>query len=125
MLLIGVKGNSHDSTTRRAIRFSGAFIYPAKRQPARQQLVGGPRRAIFEAADDLRVQASIGADKAERAAALHCKSQGNAHRVKANVIMLHQCVAPNTQLTPALRAAASPVQRATVFQAEGRCMGRA
>ncbi|MDR6208015.1 hypothetical protein QF025_006735 [Paraburkholderia graminis] len=52
----------------------------------------------------MRVEARIGADKMKRAAALHSTSQGNAHRVGADVIMLHQCVMPNMQLTPGLRA---------------------
>ncbi|WP_087753365.1 FAD-dependent oxidoreductase [Paraburkholderia caledonica] len=59
---------------------------------------------IFEAADDLRVEARVGADHVERAAALHFTTQGNAHRLEADVILLHQGVVPNTQFTQALRA---------------------
>jgi NADPH-dependent 2,4-dienoyl-CoA reductase/sulfur reductase-like enzyme len=59
---------------------------------------------IFEAADDLRVEARTGADHAERAAALRFTTQGSAHRIEADVILLHQGVVPNTQFTQALRA---------------------
>jgi len=59
---------------------------------------------IFEAADDLRVEARVGADHVERAAGLHFTTQGNAHRLEADVILLHQGVVPNTQFTQALRA---------------------
>jgi NADPH-dependent 2,4-dienoyl-CoA reductase/sulfur reductase-like enzyme len=59
---------------------------------------------IFEAADDLRVEARIGTDHVERAAALHFTTQGTAHRLEADVILLHQGVVPNTQFTQALRA---------------------
>ncbi|MFC6313945.1 NAD(P)/FAD-dependent oxidoreductase, partial [Paraburkholderia dipogonis] len=60
---------------------------------------------IFEAADDLRVEARIGTDHVERAAALRFTTQGTAHRLEADVILLHQGVVPNTQFTQALRAA--------------------
>jgi thioredoxin reductase len=59
---------------------------------------------IFEAADDLRVEARIGVDHVERAAALRFTTQGTAHRIEADVILLHQGVVPNTQFTQALRA---------------------
>jgi thioredoxin reductase len=59
---------------------------------------------IFEAADDLRVEGRIGTDHVERAAALHFTTQGTAHRIEADVILLHQGVVPNTQFTQALRA---------------------
>jgi len=59
---------------------------------------------IFEAADDLRVEARIGTDNVERAAALGFTTQGTAHRIEADVILLHQGVVPNTQFTQALRA---------------------
>ncbi|SAL42345.1 FAD/NAD(P)-dependent oxidoreductase [Caballeronia humi] len=59
---------------------------------------------MHEAADDLRVEAARGADGSERAAALHFTTQGNAHRIEASVILLHQGVVPNTQFTLALRA---------------------
>lgn len=59
---------------------------------------------IFEAADDLCVEARIGADHVERAAALRFTTQGTAHRIEADVILLHQGVVPNTQFTQALRA---------------------
>ncbi|MFM0276342.1 FAD/NAD(P)-binding oxidoreductase [Paraburkholderia aspalathi] len=59
---------------------------------------------IFEAADDLRVEGRIGTDHVERAAALHFTTQSTAHRIEADVILLHQGVVPNTQFTQALRA---------------------
>jgi thioredoxin reductase len=59
---------------------------------------------MYEAADDLRVEARIGTDHVERAAALSFTSQGKAHRIEADVILLHQGVVPNTQFTQALRA---------------------
>jgi thioredoxin reductase len=59
---------------------------------------------MFEAADDLRVEARIGTDHVERAAALSFTTQGKAHRIEADVILLHQGVVPNTQFTQALRA---------------------
>ncbi|KMZ12320.1 Sarcosine oxidase alpha subunit [Candidatus Burkholderia humilis] len=54
---------------------------------------------MFDAADDLRVEG------AERASALSFTTQGAAHRIEADVILLHQDVVPNTQFTQALRAA--------------------
>lgn len=59
---------------------------------------------MHEAADDLRVEAKRGEDGVERAGALHFTTQGQAHRIEANVILLHQGVVPNTQFTLALRA---------------------
>lgn len=59
---------------------------------------------IFEAADDLRVESGVGADGVERAAALRFTTQGVAHLIEADVILLHQGVVPNTQFTHALRA---------------------
>lgn len=60
---------------------------------------------IFEAADDLAVEGHQGSDGVQRAAALTFTTQGRAHRIEANVILLHQGVVPNTQFTQALRAA--------------------
>ena len=60
---------------------------------------------MFDAADDLRVESRIGTDGAERASALSFTTQGAAHRIEADVILLHQGVVPNTQFTQALRAA--------------------
>ncbi|WP_250475796.1 FAD-dependent oxidoreductase [Caballeronia sp. GAFFF1] len=60
---------------------------------------------MFEAADDLRVESRIGADGVEHASALSFTTQGAAHRIEADVILLHQGVVPNTQFTQALRAA--------------------
>jgi NADPH-dependent 2,4-dienoyl-CoA reductase/sulfur reductase-like enzyme len=60
---------------------------------------------MFEAADDLRVESRIGTDGAEHASALSFTTQGAAHRIEADVILLHQGVVPNTQFTQALRAA--------------------
>ncbi|MEX3941632.1 FAD/NAD(P)-binding oxidoreductase, partial [Paraburkholderia sp. BR10937] len=62
------------------------------------------RVPIFEAADDLAVEGRQGSDGVQRAAALTFTSQGRAHRVEAEVILLHQGVVPNTQFTQALRA---------------------
>ncbi|SAK59608.1 BFD/(2Fe-2S)-binding domain-containing protein [Caballeronia glebae] len=59
---------------------------------------------MFDAADDLRVESRIGTDGAERASALSFTTQGTAHRIEADVILLHQGVVPNTQFTQALRA---------------------
>ncbi|SEF14188.1 NADPH-dependent 2,4-dienoyl-CoA reductase, sulfur reductase [Burkholderia sp. WP9] len=59
---------------------------------------------MFEAADDLRIESSTDADGLERAVALHFTMKGNAHRIGADVILLHQGVVPNTQFTQALRA---------------------
>ncbi|CAD6512814.1 FAD-dependent oxidoreductase [Paraburkholderia sabiae] len=62
---------------------------------------------IYEAADDLQIESkrdSEGTDGTERAAALRFTTQGRAHRVEANVILLHQGVVPNTQFTLSLRA---------------------
>jgi thioredoxin reductase len=53
---------------------------------------------MFEAADNLRVEGD------ERARALSFTTQGAAHRIEADVILLHQGVVPNTQFTQALRA---------------------
>ncbi|OXH85906.1 FAD/NAD(P)-binding oxidoreductase, partial [Burkholderia multivorans] len=44
-------------------------------------------------------------DGQPRAAALTFTAQGRAHRIDADVILLHQGVVPNTQFTHALRAA--------------------
>jgi NADPH-dependent 2,4-dienoyl-CoA reductase/sulfur reductase-like enzyme len=59
---------------------------------------------MFEAADDLRVESRTGADGVEHASALGFTTQGAAHRIEADVILLHQGVVPNTQFTQALRA---------------------
>ncbi|SAK68878.1 BFD/(2Fe-2S)-binding domain-containing protein [Caballeronia arationis] len=59
---------------------------------------------MHEAADDLRIEATRSADGVERVAALHFTTQGKAHRIDANLILLHQGVVPNTQFTLALRA---------------------
>lgn len=62
---------------------------------------------IYEAADDLQIESkrdSEGTEGTERAAALRFTTQGRAHRVEANVILLHQGVVPNTQFTLSLRA---------------------
>ncbi|SAL83471.1 BFD/(2Fe-2S)-binding domain-containing protein [Caballeronia terrestris] len=59
---------------------------------------------MHEAADDLRIEAVRGADGSERAAALYFTTHGQAHRIEASVILLHQGVVPNTQFTLALRA---------------------
>ncbi|MDE1179393.1 FAD/NAD(P)-binding oxidoreductase [Paraburkholderia sp.] len=60
--------------------------------------------AIYEAADDLRIESTRDDDGTERAAALSFTTQGTPHRIDANVILLHQGVVPNTQFTLALRA---------------------
>ncbi|WP_244808708.1 FAD-dependent oxidoreductase [Caballeronia zhejiangensis] len=59
---------------------------------------------FFEAADDLRVESQTGADGVRRAAALSFSTHGRPQRIKADVILLHQGVVPNTQFTHALRA---------------------
>ena len=59
---------------------------------------------IYEAADDLQIESKRDSEGTERAAALRFTTQGRAHRVEANVILLHQGVVPNTQFTLSLRA---------------------
>ncbi|CAG9202687.1 Opine oxidase subunit A [Paraburkholderia sabiae] len=59
---------------------------------------------IYEAADDLQIESKGDSEGTERAAALRFTTQGRAHRVEANVILLHQGVVPNTQFTLSLRA---------------------
>ncbi|AJY15130.1 BFD-like [2Fe-2S] binding domain protein [Burkholderia multivorans ATCC BAA-247] len=60
---------------------------------------------IHEGADDLAIASRAGDDGQPRAAALAFTAQGRAHRIEADVILLHQGVVPNTQFTHALRAA--------------------
>ncbi|MBR7890539.1 NAD(P)/FAD-dependent oxidoreductase [Burkholderia multivorans] len=60
---------------------------------------------IHEGADDLAIVSRTGDDGQPRAAALTFTVQGRAHRIDADVILLHQGVVPNTQFTHALRAA--------------------
>ncbi|SEJ06972.1 NAD(P)/FAD-dependent oxidoreductase [Paraburkholderia diazotrophica] len=62
------------------------------------------RVPMFEAADDLCIEAREDANGLARAGALHFSVKGNAHRIEADVILLHQGVVPNTQFTQALRA---------------------
>ncbi|MEM5365422.1 NAD(P)/FAD-dependent oxidoreductase [Paraburkholderia azotifigens] len=59
---------------------------------------------IYEAADDLQIESKRDSDGTERAAALRFTTQGRAHKVEADVILLHQGVVPNTQFTLSLRA---------------------
>ncbi|NYH17170.1 NAD(P)/FAD-dependent oxidoreductase [Paraburkholderia bryophila] len=59
---------------------------------------------IYEAADDLHIEAAPDDTGVEHAAALRFSTQGHAHRIEANLILLHQGVVPNTQFTQALRA---------------------
>jgi NADPH-dependent 2,4-dienoyl-CoA reductase/sulfur reductase-like enzyme len=59
---------------------------------------------IYEAADALRVEGTIGEDGTERARGLHFSVRGVAHRLEADVILLHQGVVPNIQFTQSLRA---------------------
>ncbi|WP_320534147.1 FAD/NAD(P)-dependent oxidoreductase [Robbsia andropogonis] len=58
---------------------------------------------IFEAADTLGIEGRIDPSGYEHAAALHFSVNGKAHRIDANVILLHQGVVPDTQFTHALR----------------------
>ena len=60
---------------------------------------------IYEAADDLRVEGTLGDDGTERAHALRFSVRGVPQRIEANLILLHQGVVPNTQFTLSLRAA--------------------
>ncbi len=60
---------------------------------------------IFEAARRSARRGASAAIMVERAAALHFTSHGKAHRIEAEVILLHQGVVPNTRLMQALRAA--------------------
>lgn len=60
---------------------------------------------IYEAADDLRVEGTLGDDGTERAHALRFLVRGVPQRIEANLILLHQGVVPNTQFTLSLRAA--------------------
>jgi thioredoxin reductase/bacterioferritin-associated ferredoxin len=59
---------------------------------------------LYEAADSLRVEGTRGIDGAERASALTFSIGKVRHRIEADVILLHQGVVPNTQITQALRA---------------------
>jgi NADPH-dependent 2,4-dienoyl-CoA reductase/sulfur reductase-like enzyme len=59
---------------------------------------------IYEAADALRVEGAIGEDGTECARALQFTVGGVAHRLEADVILLHQGVVPNIQFTQSLRA---------------------
>jgi thioredoxin reductase len=59
---------------------------------------------MYEGADDLRIEAKLASDGTQRAAALAFTTQAGAHRINADVILLHQGVVPNTQFTQALRA---------------------
>ncbi|MGI4985187.1 MAG: FAD-dependent oxidoreductase [Janthinobacterium lividum] len=71
------------------------------------QLVRTLREAgvpMYEAADDLRIEGARDPDGIEHAAALRFTVGGAAHRIAANVILLHQGVVPNTQFTLSLRA---------------------
>lgn len=63
---------------------------------------GVPR---YEGADDLRVEGKADDDGVQRASALAFSTREGAHRIEADVILLHQGVVPNTQFTHALRAA--------------------
>ncbi|TDV35780.1 thioredoxin reductase [Paraburkholderia caballeronis] len=59
---------------------------------------------IFEAADGLSIEGRQDSDGVQRAAALAFTTQGRAHRIESDTILLHQGVVPNTQFTQALRA---------------------
>lgn len=63
---------------------------------------GVPR---YEGADDLRIEGKADGDGVVRASALTFSTPQGAHRIEADVILLHQGVVPNTQFTHALRAA--------------------
>ena len=60
---------------------------------------------MYEAADDLRVEGTLGDDGTERAHALRFSVRGVPQRIEASLILLHQGVVPNTQFTLSLRAA--------------------
>ena len=59
---------------------------------------------MYEGADDLRIEGKTASDGGQRASALTFSTASGAHRVEADVILLHQGVVPNTQFTHALRA---------------------
>ena len=71
------------------------------------QLIRTLRKAgvpIHNAANDLRIDARTDEGGVERAAALSFTAHGRAHRIDANVFLLHQGVVPNMQFTLSLRA---------------------